>query len=299
MRILIAGASGFLGRPLVQRLTAAGHSVTRLVRQPPAGPDEVRWDPAAGEVDPAVVESAQAVLNLGGAGVPDKRWNPQYKELIRTSRVETTGTLARAIAAVPAAGRPTVLINASGVHWYGNTGDRAVDEEAPAGSGFLPEICRVWEAATRPAEEAGVRVVCLRTGLPLHRDGGMLKPLLLPFRLGIGGRLGNGRHYMPFISRTDWLAAVIFLLGRADIEGPVNMVGPGPVTNRQFTRVLAAELHRPALVPLPALALRVVVGEASSVLLDSIRAVPEVLSSAGFRFQHPDLRSALRSALTE
>jgi uncharacterized protein len=299
MRILVAGASGFLGKPLVARFTADGHTVTRLVRRPPAAPDEVRWDPAAGELDPAVVASAHAVVNLAGAGVGNRRWTARYKDAFRASRVDSTGTLARAIAALPGRDRPAVLLNAAGVHWYGNTGDRAVDEDSPAGAGFLPDVVRVWEAATRPAEEAGVRVVRLRTGLPLHRSGGLLKPLLIPFRLGLGGRLGNGRHYMPVLSRADWLTAVVFLLNRTDIEGPVNVVGPAPVTNAGFTRALGAELHRPTIFPVPAFALRIALGEVASVMLDSIRAVPKVLSRAGFRFEHPDVRSALRSALTD
>lgn len=297
MRILFAGSSGFLGTALVKRFTADGHIVTRLVRRPVAAPDEVRWDPDDGEVDPAVVESADAVVNLAGAPIAGRRWTARYKETFRASRVDTTATLAKAIAAVPAIDRPAVLINAAGVHWYGDTGDRAVDEDAPAGGGFMPDVVRVWEAATRPAETAGVRVVRLRSGLALHRSGGLLKPLLLPFRLGLGGRLGRGRHYMPVISRTDWLDAVVFLLNHPDIEGPVNVTGPAPVTNAQFTKALGAELHRPTLIPLPRLALRVVVGEAASVMLDSIRAVPRVLSRAGFQFQHPDVRSALHSAL--
>jgi uncharacterized protein (TIGR01777 family) len=299
MRILMAGSSGFLGTALVERFTADGHTVTRLVRRPPAAANEVRWDPAAGEVDQAVVESAHAVVNLAGAPLGLRRLTPRYKEVFRASRVDTTGTLARAIAAVPGPHRPAVLINAAGVHWYGDTGDRAVDEDAPPGDGFLPDVVRVWEAGTRPAEEAGVRVVRLRTGLPVHRSGGLLKPLLLPFRLGLGGRIGRGRHYMPVISRADWLSAVVFLLNRTDIEGPVNVCGPAPVTNAEFTRALAAELHRPAVLPLPAFALRLAFGEVATVMLDSLRAVPKVLSRAGFRFQHPDVRSALHSALTD
>ena len=234
----MAGASGFLGTRLADRLTADGHQVTRLVRRPPRDPQERRWDPAAGQLDPAVVAEADAVVNLAGAGVGDKRWNDDYRRVIRTSRVDTTTTLAVTIAGLPAADRPAVLLNSSAVGWYGNTGDRAVEEDAPAGEGFLADVCRVWEAATRPAEDAGVRVVRLRTGLPLHRDGGLLKPQLLPFRLGVAGRLGSGRQWLPWISMVDWLDAA-FLLDRDDVAGPVNVVGPDPVTNAEFTRELA------------------------------------------------------------
>jgi uncharacterized protein len=298
-RILVAGSSGFLGTALVERFAADGHTVTRLVRRPPAAPDEARWDPRAGEVDRAVVASAHAVVNLAGAPIAGRRWTRRYKDILHASRVDTTTTLARTIAELPAADRPAVLINAAGVHWYGDTGDRAVDEDSPAGGGFMPDLVRVWEAATRPAESAGVRVVRLRNGLVLHRDGGLLKPLLIPFRLGLGGRIGSGRHYLPVISRADWLAAVVFLLNRTDIDGPVNLTGPAPVTNARFTKALGAELHRPTLVPIPALALRLAVGEAAAVMLDSLRVVPKVLSRAGFTYQHPDIHSALRSALRD
>lgn len=324
MRVVIAGSSGFLGTRLVDRFVADGHTVVRLVRRPPRTPptaagtaspagtaadqaadqtppavQEVRWDPAAGEVDPRVIESAHAVVNLAGAGAGDRRWTARYKELLRSSRVDTTATLARAIAAAPGPSRPAVMVNASGVHWYGDTGDRATDEDSPPGAGFMSDLCRVWEAATRPAEEAGTRVVRLRTGLVLHRAGGIFKQLLLPFRFGVGGRLGNGRQYMPVISLADWLDATVFLVNRPDVAGPINMVGPAPVTNRRFTRELGAELRRPAIIPVPALALRIVIGEFANDALMSIRAVPKVLSQAGFRFQHSDVRSIVHSALTD
>lgn len=297
MRVVVAGSSGFLGQPLVRRLTVAGHTVVRLVRRPPRAANEVPWDPATGELDPAALDSAHAVVNLAGAGAGDRRWTRRYKDLLRSSRVDTTGTLARTLAALPAPTRPSVLLNASGVHWYGDTGDRAADEDAPAGAGFMADLCRVWEAASRPAEEAGVRVVRLRTGLVLHRSGGMLKPLLRQFRLGVGGRLGSGRQYMPVISRADWVAAAVFLLDQSDVDGPVNMVGPAPVTNAEFAKAFGAELRRPALLPVPAFALRAVVGEFATEALMSIRAVPKVLSRAGFQFQHPDVRSALHAAV--
>ncbi|MGC4805644.1 TIGR01777 family oxidoreductase [Micromonospora sp. DT233] len=299
MRILMAGASGFLGTRLADHLTADGHRVTRLVRRAARTPDERRWDPAGAQLDPAVVAETDAVVNLAGAGVGDKRWNDGYKRLIRTSRVDTTGTLAATIAGLPAADRPAVLLNSSAVGWYGNTGDRVVEEDAPAGDGFLADVCRVWEAATRPAEDAGVRVVRLRTGLPLHRDGGLLKPQLLPFKLGVAGRLGSGRQWLPWISLVDWLRVASFALDRDDLAGPVNGVGPAPVTNAEFTRELARQLHRPAVVPIPALALKVALGGFSQEALTSTRVLPGVLTRAGFDYRHPDLPSALHAALND
>ncbi|MEH1057843.1 TIGR01777 family oxidoreductase [Micromonospora sp. CPCC 206171] len=299
MRILIAGASGFLGTRLVDRLTADGHQVTRLVRRPPRTPDERQWNPSAAQLDPAVVAEADAVVNLAGAGVGDKRWNDDYRKLIRSSRVDTTTTLAIAIAGLPATDRPMVLLNSSAVGWYGNTGDRAVEEDSPAGEGFLADVCRVWEAATRPAEDAGVRVVRLRTGLPLHRDGGLLKPQLLPFKLGVAGKLGSGRQWLPWISMRDWLDAARFLLDRDDIGGPVNVVGPAPVTNAEFTRELARQLHRPAIMPIPALALKVALGGFAQEALTSARVLPGVLTKAKFPYTHPDLPTALHAALTD
>ncbi|MFI5484657.1 TIGR01777 family oxidoreductase [Micromonospora echinaurantiaca] len=299
MRILMAGASGFLGTRLADRLVADGHQVTRLVRRPPRGPDERQWNPSAAQLDPAVVGESDAVVNLAGAGVGDRRWNDAYRQLIRSSRVDTTTTLAITIAGLPAADRPKALLNASAVGWYGDTGDRAVEEDAPAGEGFLADVCRVWEAATRPAEDAGVRVVRMRIGLPLHRDGGMLKPQLLPMRLGISGKLGSGRQWWPWISMADWLAATRFLLDSDTVAGPVNVVGPAPSTNAEFTRELARQLHRPAFMPIPALALKVVLGGFSVEALSSSRVLPAALTAAGFTYRHPDLASALRAALTE
>ncbi|MFF3868508.1 TIGR01777 family oxidoreductase [Micromonospora sp. NPDC001898] len=297
MRILMAGASGFLGTRLIDHLKADGHQVTRLVRRSARTPDERRWNPSGAQLDPAVVADADAVVNLAGAGVGDKRWNDAYKRLIRSSRVDTTTTLAITMAGMPAADRPAVLLNASAVGWYGNTGDRVVEEDAPAGEGFLADVCRVWEAATRPAEDAGVRVVRLRTGLPLHRDGGLLKPQLLPFKLGIAGRLGSGRQWLPWISMVDWLRVAQFLLDRDDVAGPVNGVGPAPVTNAEFTRELARQLHRPAVVPIPALALKVALGGFAQEALTSARVLPGVLTRAGFAYRHPDLPGALHAAL--
>ncbi|WP_018251789.1 TIGR01777 family oxidoreductase [Salinispora mooreana] len=297
MRILMAGASGFLGTRLADRLAADGHHVTRLVRRPPQSADERQWSPTAAQLDPAVVAEADAVVNLAGAGVGDRRWNDEYRRVIRSSRVDTTTTLAITIAGLPAADRPEVLVNSSAVGWYGNTGDRTVDEEAAAGEGFLADVCRVWEAATRPAEDAGVRVVRLRTGLPLHRDGGLLKPMVLPFRLGIAGRLGSGRQWLPWIALVDWLDAAALAIGRADLTGPVNAVGPAPVTNAEFTRELARQLHRPAIIPIPALALKVALGGFAQEALTSARVLPGALTRAGLTYRHPGLTSALHAAL--
>ncbi|MER7444127.1 TIGR01777 family oxidoreductase [Micromonospora avicenniae] len=299
MRILMAGASGFLGTRLVARFTADGHQVTRLVRRPPRTPDERQWNPSAAQLDPAVVADADAVVNLAGAGVGDRRWNDEYRQLIRSSRVDSTTTLAITIAGLPAQDRPKTLLNSSAVGWYGDTGDRAVEEDAPAGEGFLSDVCRVWEAATRPAEDADVRVVRLRIGLPLHRDGGMLKPQLLPMRLGVSGKLGGGRQWWPCVSMVDFLNAVAFVLEREDVAGPVNMVGAAPVTNAEFTKELARQLHRPAIMPIPALALKIVLGGFSVEALSSSRVLPGALARAGFTYRHPDLASALHSALTD
>jgi uncharacterized protein len=297
MRILLAGASGFLGTRLVARLRADGHDTVQLVRRPAPGPGEFTWSPSAGQLDPAVFAGVSAVINLAGAGVGDKRWTDSYKALIRSSRVNSTSTLATAIAALPAADRPSVLLNSSAVGWYGDTGDQPVEENAPAGEGFLSDVARVWEAATGPAEDAGVRVVRLRTGLPLHRDGGLLKPQLLPFRLGVGGKLGSGRQWVPWIALGDWLSAVSFLLERDDIAGPVNVVGPTPVTNAAFGKALGAAVHRPAIMPIPALALQVALGEFAVEALRSTRVLPGVLNQAGFDFRYPDLPQALQAAL--
>ena len=292
----MAGASGFLGTLQAERLREAGHDVTRLVRRPAEAADEATWQPSQGQLDPALVAGADAVINLAGAGVGDQRWTATYKSMIRSSRVDSTGTIARAIAQLPETDRPRTLLQSSAVGWYGDTGDRRVTEEAPAGSGFLADICRVWEAAARPAEDAGVRVALLRTGLPLDQDGGLLKPQMLPFRMGVGGRLGNGKQWVPWISLEDWLRASEFLLEQ-EIAGPVNIVGPEPVTNAVFTETLGRVLHRPTLTFVPGFALKVGLGEFAGEALRSQRVIPGVLSRAGFEWRHPTLESALRVAV--
>ena len=295
MRILIAGASGFLGTRLADTLRADGHDVHRLVRREPRGADETRWDPARGHLDPTAVTGADAVVNLAGANINGRRWTTAYKKVLIDSRVDTTATLATAIAAADR--RPAVLLNASGIHFYGDRGDRTVDEQDPPGTGFLADLCRTWEAAAAPAEDAGVRVVHLRTSFPLDRDGGLLKPLLLVFRLGGGGRLASGRQYMPWISLPDWLGATTMLLERQDIAGPVNLTGPEPATNAEFTAALGRAVHRPTLVPVPAFALRAALGELGDWAVASLRATPGVLTTAGYAFRHRSVSSAIRWAV--
>jgi len=293
----MAGASGFLGTRLAERLRASGHDVTRLVRRPATQPDEITWDPSQGRLDQAAVAAADTVINLAGAGVGDHRWTPHYKSLIRSSRVDSTGTIARAIKQLPEADRPRTLLQASAVGWYGDTGDREVTEEEAAGRTYLADVCRVWEAAARPAEDAGTRVVPLRTGLVLDPDAGLLKPLLLPFRLGAGARIDAGRQWMPWIAVPDWLDAVEFLLAHDEVAGPVNLVGPQPVTNAEFTKALGRAVHRPALLIVPSLVIRVALGEFGSETTNSQRVLPAVLERAGFRFTYADIESALHNAL--
>jgi len=254
MRIVVGGSSGFIGTALVDRLRAAGHDIVRLVRRDSAAPDEVTWRPSVAPLDPSTVDGADAVVNLAGVGVGTHRWNAAFKALIRASRVNSTEALAAAVAAAKAP--PRVLLNASAVGFYGDTGDREVDESGPAGDGYFPDVCRAWEAATEAAEAAGIRVAHLRTGLVLGPGGGLLKPLLPLYRFGLGGPLGNGRQWMPWISLADEVAAIEFLLTADAVTGAVNLTGPAPVTNREFARTLGRVLHRPAVLPVPAFALR-------------------------------------------
>jgi uncharacterized protein (TIGR01777 family) len=298
MRIVMAGASGFLGGWLSTWLTEAGHQVTRLVRRPPSGPAEVRWRPAAGELDPAVLAGADAVVNVAGAGAGDHRWTARYRATILASRVDTTATLAGTIAALPADARPRVLLNSSGISCYGDTGDRTVTENDPLGEGFLPRVCRAWEGATGPAARAGVRVVLMRTAPVLHRDGGLLKPQLLPYRLGIAGKFGSGRQWVPWIALADWLSAAVFLLEH-DVSGPVNVVSPALVTNARFTRALGRALHRPTIMPIPGFALRAVLGGFAVEVLTGSGALPAVLTAAGFTFRYDNLDAALHAALRQ
>lgn len=295
MRIAVTGSTGLIGNALVRSLRADGHEVVRLVRRAPAAADEARWDPARGHVDPAALAGCGAVVGLAGAGVGEHRWTAAYKKEIRDSRVLGTATLARAAAALDEP--PRVFVVGTAVGYYGDTGDRAVDETAPAGQGFLPSVCVEWEAAAAPAQQAGIRTVFARTGLVVAREGGAWGRMFPLFRAGIGGRLGNGRQYWSYISLRDEIAALRHLIDTPSLSGPVNLTAPEPLTNRQVTAAMARVLRRPAVLPVPAVALRIVLGEFSSDVLGSQRALPARLSESGFVFQDPGIEQAIRSAL--
>ncbi len=293
MRIMIAGSSGFLGSALVSSLRDEGHHVTRLVRREPRG-DEARWDPYSGKLVTELLHDVDAVVNLAGAPFVHWPWTASYKRSILESRVRTTTTLADSIADL--VDKP-VLVNASGADFYGDDrGDDRLDETAPTGQGFLAEVVRQWEAATTSASEAGARVVNLRTSAVLDKRGGPIKVMGIPFRLGIGGRVGNGRQWFPSISLPDWLSAVNRLISDDSMHGPYNLSGPQPVTNAEFTRILAAQLHRPAVLVAPAGPLRFVLGGLATVVIGSRRVLPARLLEAGFTFAHPTTISQVEAA---
>jgi uncharacterized protein len=297
MRVAVTASTGLIGRSLTQSLAGDGFDVIRLVRRPPGGPAEVRWDPAAadGGLDPGALSGLDAVVHLSGAPVAAGRWTAARKSELRSSRIASTDAIARAILSAPEP--PPVLLVASAIGWYGNTGDREVAETAPAGQGFLAELVKDWEAAARPAAEAGVRVVHLRSGIVLSARGGMLKPLLLPFRLGLGATIGAGTQYLSWIGITDHLRACRYLLD-ADVSGPVNLTAPEAVTNAEFTAALARQLHRPARLRLPAGLVRAALGELSGELLGSCRVRPGRLEAAGFTFRYPQVGQAIAAALS-
>jgi uncharacterized protein (TIGR01777 family) len=295
MKIAITGASGLIGSALSADLTRDGHQVVRLVRGPSRSANEASWDPVGGHVDLAGLAGADAVVHLAGAGVGDRRWSDAYKREILDSRVRGTTAIAHAVAALDPA--PTVLVSASAVGFYGDTGDRAVDETAPRGRGFLADVVEAWEAAAEPARAAGVRVVHPRTGLVVARGGGAWKRMLPIFQLGVGGRLGGGRQYWSFISLTDEIRALRHLIDHPDLAGPVNLTAPTPVTNADATRALAHALHRPAALPVPAAALKAVLGEFSVEVLGSQRVLPTRLLASGFTFRHPSIEEALAAEL--
>lgn len=288
--IAIAGSSGLIGSALTSALRAADHRVLRLVRRAPASVDEIFWNPDTGEFDASALRGVDAVVNMCGVGVADKRWSGAFKQSLRDSRIGPTEVLSRAVVE---SGVP-VLVNSSAVGYYGDTRDHVVDESGPAGHGFLAGLCRDWETATETASAAGVRVVLMRTGLVLSPSGGMLARLKPLFGLGLGARLGNGRQYMPWISLEDEVRALAFAIERDDLAGPVNGTGPAPVTNAEFTAALGRALNRPTPMLVPGFALRAVLGEfAEEGLLGGQRAIPAALERVGFEFRHHTIGEAM------
>ena len=297
MKILLSGASGFIGSALVARLGDEGHEPVRLVRaEPRPGGAEIRWDPTAGRLDAASLEGFDAVVHLAGESIAEGRWTRARKTRIRDSRVRGTELLARTLARL--SDRPEVLVSASAIGFYGDRGDQELDEQSPRGNGFVAEVCRQWEGASRTAGAAGIRVVQLRLGLVLSPTGGALAKMLPAFRLGLGGRLGSGRQYVSWITLDDLVDVVRHVLATDRLQGPVNAVAPQPVTNREFARALGRALRRPARVPVPRFALRAMLGEmADELLLASIRVLPRRLLDTGFRFGDADLPAALARLL--
>ena len=293
--IAIAGSSGLIGSALVSALRAIDHRVLRIVRRAPSNSDELHWNPDAGDFDPSVLAGVDAVVNLCGVSVGGDAGRARSSRVCATAASIPTEVLAEAVAD---AGVPT-LVNASAVGYYGNTRDRMVDETAPAGTGFLARLCIDWEAATEAAVEAGVRVVTARTGLVLAPSGGVLGRLKPLFSLGLGARLGNGRQYMPWISLEDEVRALLFAITHDELSGPVNLTGPAPVTNAEFTAALGRAVNRPTPLLVPGFALRVVIGEfADEGLLTGQRAIPAALERAGFHFHHNTIGEALAYATT-
>jgi len=296
-KIAVSGASGLVGTELVEVLRSRGYEPLRLVRREPRGADEVRWDPADGSIDLQGLAGITGAVHLAGDNVASGRWTEAKKASIRDSRVQGTELLAGALAQISP--RPKVLVSASAVGFYGSRGAEPVDETGSLGDGFLASVCAEWERATRAASSAGIRVVNARIGVVLAADGGALGKMKMPFLLGLGGRIGDGRQYMSWITLSDVVSALVFALGRDDLEGPVNLVAPTPVTNADFTATLGRVLRRPTLIPVPKFALRLGAGAemADEMLIGGSRVIPAALRAHGFEWEHPTLEPALRSLL--
>ncbi len=296
MKVLITGATGFVGSPLVDLLTQAGDQVVRISRRSAPGKDSIQWNPAAGRLEAASLEGADAVVHLAGESIAAGRWTAAQKARIRDSRVLGTRLLAESLARLSR--RPKVLVSASAIGYYGNRGDERLDESSASGTGFLPEVCREWEAAAKPAADCGIRVVQLRIGLVLAPGGGALAKMLPPFQMGVGGIIGDGRQYMSWIALNDLVAVIRHALITGNLAGPVNAVAPQAVTNREFTKTLGHVLGRPTILPMPAFAARLAFGEmADELLLSSARVEPRNLLASRYVFRHPELESALRFLL--
>ena len=297
LTIAISGSSGLIGTALTTRLRADGHTVMPMVRTT-ARDGEIHYDPRAGQLDPEHLIGVDAIVHLAGAGIGDRRWTAAYRREILESRTLSTSLIARSMAEVVNRGGPRTLLSGSAIGFYGASDDQELNERSDAGDGFLADVCREWEAATSPAEDAGIRVAHLRTGIVLSPAGGALKKLLPLFRFGLGGRMGSGRQWQSWISIDDQVGAIAFLL-TADISGPVNLTAPTPVTNAEFTKVLAEALSRPALLPIPSFGPRLLLGRdlADALLFTGQRVLPDRLTEAGFAFEHSTLAEAFASLL--
>ncbi len=295
MKIAIGGSSGMIGTALREALD--GHDIVRLVRREPHGPDEVRWDPGTGAIDAGALGRVDAAINLAGVGIGDKRWTDEHKRAVLDSRVESTALLARTLAAMDP--QPAALLNASAIGYYGARGDEVLTEDSAPGEGYLSDVVQQWEAATAPAREAGIRTVRLRTGLVLDADDGLLPRTVLPFKLGLGGKLGSGDQYWSWITLEDEVRAILHLLLHSDLDGPVNLTAPNPVPFDVVRKVLSDVLNRPAFWPVPGFALKAVLGaeRAEALILTGQRVLPARLSGDGFEFRHTELEAALRDVL--
>jgi uncharacterized protein len=295
MKVVVTGASGLLGRALVTSLRTDGHDVVRLVRRPPSAPDEAQWDPQSGDVDPAALAGADAVINLAGPGLGDRPWTPARQRQLLDDRVNATRTIAAAMTA--AEPRPRVLLSMSGTGYYGTPGDQVLTEAAAAGDGGVARIAAAWEGATAAASDAGIRVVRMRTGVVLSATGGAFGRLLPIFRLGLGGRLGTGRQWWSWVALPDYVAAVRFLLEHDEIDGPVNITAPEPIRNIDLTKAMGRVLGRPTVMVVPSFALKLPLRDFAVDLLGGQRSVPQKLLDAGFAFSLPTFEPALRVVL--
>jgi uncharacterized protein (TIGR01777 family) len=293
-RVAITGSSGLIGSALSAFLRARGDEVVRLVRRTPTQPDEVQWDPARGDLDPAGLAGVTAAVNLAGAGVGDHRWTPDYQQQILASRVDSTPTLVEALLDLD---QPVRLVSGSAVGFYGDRGDEVLTEESGPGEGFLTEVVLAWEAAADPARAAGLPVAFSRTGLVLAAGGGAMARMVPLARVGINGPLGSGRQWWPWISLRDTVAGLVWLVDHPELTGPVNLVGPQPERQRQVASELGRQLHRPALLPAPAFGIRAVLGGFADEVLTSKRVVPNALQDSGFRHTDATVGSAIHAAL--
>lgn len=289
-RIALTGSSGLIGTALVAALRRRGDEVVRLVRRAPSRPDEVQWDPSSRHLDPRVLDDVGGVVHLAGAGVGDHRWTPSYKHEILASRTDGTTAMARAVAE---ADHPVRLVSGSAVGFYGDRGDEELTEQSPPGTGFLADVVLAWEAAAAPAVDAGASVAFARTGIVLAPEGGAAEPMLKLGRLGLGGPLGSGKQFSPWITLVDEVGALLHLLDHPEVTGPVNVVGPAPVRQREIAAAIGRAVHRPALLPAPSFAMKAVLGEFAGDVLSSQRVVGDVLVASGFQHTHGDLESAI------